>query len=77
MNESETKNGVGEKHEQETVMEALTDMLFGQWVSMLLIFSPLALASHFLEWDAKYTFWLWCVYIVCHVVLLSCAIAFY
>jgi hypothetical protein len=45
----------------ETTVEALMDIIFGQWVSILLIFSPFALASHFLEWDAKYTFWFWCV----------------
>jgi hypothetical protein len=45
----------------ETTTEALIDIVFGQWVSILLIFSPFALASHFLEWDAKYTFWFWCV----------------
>jgi Ca2+:H+ antiporter len=41
----------------ETTTEALIDIVFGQLVSILLIFSPFALASHFLEWDAKYTFW--------------------
>lgn len=43
---------------EETVTEALVDMFFGQWVSILLIFAPFALASHFLEWAPKYTFWL-------------------
>lgn len=42
---------------KETTMEALVDMVFGQWVSILLIFAPFALASHFLEWAPKFTFW--------------------
>lgn len=61
MTKQEDGVDVAELIKEETVAEALVDIVFGQWVSMLLIFSPLALASHFLEWDPKYTFWLWCV----------------
>lgn len=58
---SETTDGDYEKDEllqEETVLEALWDMVFGQWVSLLLVFAPFAVAAHFLEWDPKYIFWL-------------------
>lgn len=44
--------------EKETVLEALCDMVFGGWVSLLLVFAPFAVAAHFLEWDPKWIFWL-------------------
>lgn len=44
--------------QKETTLEALWDMIFGAWVSLLLVFAPFALASHFLQWSPQYTFWL-------------------
>lgn len=61
--DKEDDNGHGsveidkEHVEKETVCEALWDMFFGQWVSLLLVFAPFAIAAHFLQWDPKYIFW--------------------
>jgi len=57
-NGEEIEMEMEKQQEEETVLEALFDIFFGQWVSILLIFAPFALCSHFLEWDPKYTFWL-------------------
>ena len=56
-----SEEGGGQSEEvvgKETTLEALWGMVFGEWVSLLLVFAPFALASHFLEWSPQYTFWL-------------------
>ena len=37
---------------------ALKEIVFGKSISVLLLLSPLAVASHYLHWNANYIFWL-------------------
>jgi Ca2+:H+ antiporter len=54
--ESTTEANVEEK-EEETTLEALRDMIFGQWISLLLVFMPFAILSHTLQWSPVAVFW--------------------
>jgi Ca2+:H+ antiporter len=46
-----------EETEEESTLEALRDMIFGKWVSLLLVFMPFAILSHALEWSPASVFW--------------------
>lgn len=46
-----------EEKEEESTLEALRDMIFGKWVSVLLLFMPFAILSHTLEWSPVSVFW--------------------
>jgi Ca2+:H+ antiporter len=43
---------------KESIQSALKDIIFGKYVSVMLIFGPFAYLAHIQQWDAQWIFWL-------------------
>ena len=44
--------------QEESIQSVLTDIFFGKFVSVMLIFGPFAYLAHIQQWDAQWIFWL-------------------